>query len=333
MFATDFQTLSHEDSTAILPTYGSIYLTHLSIAIKVNSQNYIVLISKTTFNQSFILVTPPQELFLLQRNNMFRRLAFWSKNNRDAKESAQKVANVGQAVLDRFRSSHSEEEIMSDESIIGRIHRGPYPSDIHRIADITICMLAGHDTTAHQISWIVVELSRHPLIVKKLREELDIVLAPSKGPRNCTPQQLSELHYLSRVIKEGMRLYPVAASGVERRILADTPYKEFTIPKGSTAVINFFAMFRTGISDGDKFIPERWDSENPEYAKLNELFIPFSAGRRNCIGQALALLELKLVLATLYYSYDFEIVGEFKEVVTLTMVPENLRLKVTRRIT
>ena len=130
--------------------------------------------------------------------------------------------------------------------------RSPYPTDKDRIADISIFMfagmvnlllipyifislfcssqtscvccchaviiVAGHDTTAYQLSLLMVQLARHPLVVEKLREELDSVYAGTEGPLKSTPTQLSQLTYLSMVIKEGMRLDPVVAGGPNRTL-------------------------------------------------------------------------------------------------------------------
>lgn len=146
----------------------------------------------------------------------------------------------------------------------------PYPSDKERIADVTIFMIAGHDTTAYQLSWIIIELSRHPECVLKLRAELDSIFPREKsgsvnsgllGEANekegdeggdekgrdkavFTPQQLSKLTYLSMVIKEGMRLWPVTAIGTSRIAAADIPCNGKIIPKGYTASVSFFSMFR-----------------------------------------------------------------------------------------
>jgi cytochrome P450 len=59
--------------------------------------------------------------------------------------------------------------------------------------------------------------------------------------------------------------------------------------------------------------------------------MPFGGGRRGCVGQTLALLELKVVLATLFYSYDFEIISEIEEVSSLTLKPMNADLRVLHR--
>jgi cytochrome P450 len=59
--------------------------------------------------------------------------------------------------------------------------------------------------------------------------------------------------------------------------------------------------------------------------------MPFASGRRACVGQTLALLELKIVLATLFYSYNFEIISEIEEGSILTLMPVNADLRVLHR--
>ena len=129
-------------------------------------------------------------------------------------------------------------------------------------------MFAGHDTTAYQLSWIIIELARNPDCVSKLRIELDSIFPPKSsgsvsesvsnggvtdkdkkgvtgaGRAVFTPQHLSQLPYLSMVIKEGMRLWPVTAVGTSRISRQDIQYKDKVIPQGSILSISFFAMFR-----------------------------------------------------------------------------------------
>ena len=59
--------------------------------------------------------------------------------------------------------------------------------------------------------------------------------------------------------------------------------------------------------------------------------MPFASGRRGCVGQTLALLELKIVIATLFYSYDFKIISEIVEGSVLTLQPMNANLRVFHR--
>ena len=94
-------------------------------------------------------------------------------------------------------------------------------------------MVAGHDSTAYQISWIIIEISRNLDVLQKLRVELDS-LVPLEGAVEFTPQLLSKMEYLTMVIKEGMRLWPVAASGSNRVLSQDISYGGYLLPKGAT---------------------------------------------------------------------------------------------------
>ena len=92
--------------------------------------------------------------------------------------------------------------------------------------------MAGHDTTGYQMSWIIIEVSKHPEVLQKIREELDPLIP--ENMTEFTPKMLGQMHYLSMVIKEGMRLWPVLPIGSNRVCRKDFTYKEYFIPKGAT---------------------------------------------------------------------------------------------------
>ena len=96
--------------------------------------------------------------------------------------------------------------------------------------------------------------------------------------------------------------------------------------------MEIFPMLRMGIREPDDFLPDRWMDGDIDALKLKELFIPFSTGKRGCVGQTLALLEMKLVIATLFYSYDFELISEVEELYFLTLKPQNANFKISRRV-
>lgn len=118
MFRMDFNTLSDDDETSI----GHIYLKQFPAAAR--------------------------ELIVLQRN-FFRRLQFWSKENKVAHEAANKIEEVSKDVLGNYRARYGsngkdESESQTDDTIIGRIVRGPYKTDHERLSDITILLSAGN---------------------------------------------------------------------------------------------------------------------------------------------------------------------------------------------
>ena len=103
-------------------------------------------------------------------------------------------------------------------------------------------MIAGHETTANTLAWTIIEISRNSEVLSKLKAEIDNVVQDTD---NITQKQLNQMTYLDYVIKEGMRLWPVAALGVYRTASKDIPYKSYIIPKGSIINVPFTAVFRS----------------------------------------------------------------------------------------
>ncbi len=154
---------------------------------------------------------------------------------------------------------------------------------------------AGHETTASALMWTWYLLSQHPEVEARLLEELDAVL----GGRAPELSDLPRLTYTEQVIKELMRLYPPAWS-VTRQTVADVTLAGYPIQPGHVVVVNTYGMHHDArfFPDPDRFDPERFRPENekniPKYA-----YIPFGGGPRVCIGNAFAMMEAKLVVATI----------------------------------
>ena len=89
----------------------------------------------------------------------------------------------------------------------------------------------------------MVEVARHPEVQQRIQQEIKTVV--SDDEQYLLPSHLSQLTYLECVIKEGMRLWPVAALGSIRLASKDIPYNDYIIPKGSYLMIPFYPLFRT----------------------------------------------------------------------------------------
>jgi cytochrome P450 family 4 len=172
----------------------------------------------------------------------------------------------------------------------------------------------------------MIEVAKQPHIFDKIKTEINSIV--DKDIEHITKQDLSKMVYLDQVIKEGMRLWPVTAMGSIRQNSKDIKFQDMIIPKGSTININQYAIFRMGIQDPESFNPERWSPGSPDLEQLKVSFLPFAFGRRNCIGQNLAIFEAKLILATLFRSFKFELQTVVAKAFTLTLKPINAFLKV-----
>lgn len=164
---------------------------------------------------------------------------------------------------------------------------------------------AGHDTTATTIAWAMWELSQHPEALMIVRSELQqqrVWTDPNIPP---TYKQLQECVYLEAVLKETLRLYP-PASGLTRQ--CDNKMESYNgyCIGNSVLLVNAYVMHRHPAlwKRPNEFLPERFLDGSEE--DINSKFMPFSKGKRDCIGKYFALLEAKLAVSALVMRYDLE---------------------------
>jgi cytochrome P450 len=283
--------------------------------------------------------------------NPLKKFMFWSADNRAAEASRVFKRDMATRLIESYRTAHAGEDPDKDNSIMGHLLRNKYRDERDRLSDMMVFISAGHETTSWSMVWLLLEISRHPEVKRKLLDELDRSIPPRPSAEQATNPEaafpsiskLSSLPYLSMCIKESMRLWPVAASGPRRITLqdfdfstnaaaADSSLPKVYIPKGSTVQVNFFSMFRAGwIDRADEFLPERWSAENPQLPQLKEMFMPFSVGRRNCIGQNLANVELVMIAAYMLRYYDFKLVSEPKQELFLSFKAKEVLMEVQHR--
>jgi cytochrome P450 len=179
-----------------------------------------------------------------------------------------------------------------------------------------ILFLAGHETSANAISWLLYTLTQNPTIQSKIGQEIAEIVG--NNPINL--EILNKLQYTEQVIQEALRMYPPAWV-MSRESLEPDLLKEYQIPKGA-----YLYIFIYGIQNSLKywqnaqlFDPERFNSQAEKPKEFT--FFPFGGGQRFCIGNQFALLEIKLVLVKLLQLYKIEYINsqapEKKALITL----------------
>ncbi|SFS96959.1 cytochrome P450 [Halostagnicola kamekurae] len=187
--------------------------------------------------------------------------------------------------------------------------------------EIITLLTAGHETTAVSLTYTAYLLSQHPKVEQRLVAELEAVL----GGRTPEMSDLSQLTYTEQVVKESMRLFPPVPAIVREAVSPDT-VGGYEIPAGATVHLSQWVVHRDPrwYDDARTFRPERWTSEmERELPKL--AYFPFAAGPRRCIGDRFAMLEARLLLATIYQRYHLELVSDrnLEVVPTVTSRPKD----------
>jgi len=160
------------------------------------------------------------------------------------------------------------------------------------------------DTVTGAIEWAMAELLQNPEAMKKLKEELKSVLG-SKTYVEYT--DIDNLPYLQAVIKETLRLHAVVPL-VPNKAEDTVEIQGYTIPKGSTVIVNLWAIHHSAEvwTDPSKFIPERFLCKEFHFQGTDHFeFMPFSAGRRICLGLPLANRMLHALLGSLLHHFEW----------------------------
>ena len=169
------------------------------------------------------------------------------------------------------------------------------PMRDEEIRDEMITMLlAGHDTTATSLAWVIHRLLQNPDVLATARAEVASVIGNGPHPSRPTAEQVAELSYLDAVIKETARLNPVVPITV-RHLEKGMHIGGYDLPAGAIAAPCIYLTHRR---------PELWPNPeefNPERFVARRVdpytFFPFGGGVRYCLGAAFATYEMKIVLA------------------------------------
>ncbi|EIE19314.1 cytochrome P450 [Coccomyxa subellipsoidea C-169] len=208
----------------------------------------------------------------------YRQYKWWSKGVREGVANQGKYHALMRNLLADVKARAAAGELL-DSSVAGHLLRlrdpktGKQLPDELLLPEIATFFFAGEDTTSHTGAFTLYCVSQHPEVEAKIVEELGnqglLATADAPQPRPLQYEDLSRLTYLNLVIKEAMRMYPVAGGTVrmpKKDVLLGGKY---LIPKGTTVFLPLHAIHncRANYEEPDKFLPERWLEPGAEYAR------------------------------------------------------------------
>ena len=205
-------------------------------------------------------------------------------------------------------------------------------SDAQVAGNVMTMLLAGEDTTANTIAWMIYLLWTHPEALAKACDEVRSKVRDCQQP---SMDEVADLEFIEACIHETMRLKPVGPQ-LPLQANADVLVGDVQVPRG-TIVINLLrrdSVREDLVPRASRFEPERWlQSDNP--AKRSST--PFGAGPRICPGRYLAMLEMKIAMTVLLGHFDIDYVGTAdgrppQERLSFAMMPVGLQMRLRTRV-
>eukprot|EP00955_Chlamydomonas_euryale_P110618 366009-Chlamydomonas_euryale.AAC.36 len=251
-------------------------------------------------------------------------LTLWTdKSARLHRENCRMYDNT---MAEYTKSLQARFDELPPDTIAGALLRATNPKTGQRLAfhelksNVAIVHAAGFETTSSTFSSMMVLLLQHPHALREVEKELDAVgllkTATCPSPRPLEWSDIGRLAYLPAVVKEALRLMPPASLGTVRITGKPTKICGYDVPAGVAVNFPHAVVDRSAAAygaDADEFVPERWMDKSLKDAGADTLVpglcqgwapegnlkepVAFSVGPRDCVGQALARVELVTVLA------------------------------------
>ncbi len=257
------------------------------------------------------------------------------------------VKNFVQIARDRIAENPALAERptnLLEAMLTARDADGGMLSEAEVAGNVFTMLLAGEDTTANTLAWTLYLLHTHPQAWDAVVAEVDACLGADVIPRNV--QMAGGLATIEDCSNESMRLRPVGPLAyLENNV--PTEIEGVALPAGTflLGVMRSGAVDTSIAADAADFRPSRWRVAasaavepvgNAGDRKLIAASMPFGAGPRVCPGRYLAMLEMKMVLATIARNYQLIEVGTEdgappREHLAFTMAPVGLRMKIKAR--
>jgi len=199
-------------------------------------------------------------------------------------------------------------------------------------SNVITMLLAGEDTTANTLAWLIYLVARQPDVARRLKDEAHAVLGVDRYP--TSPEHLAALSFTEACAHETMRMKPVAPFLLFETNHATT-IGDIAVPADTTIL----TLLRPGATDeqyfpqASDFIPERWmqaEGGGNVNTSAERISMPFGAGARICPGRNLALLEIKMVTAMLFRNFDVDDLRS-EEHVAFTMGPTQILARLARQ--
>lgn len=185
-----------------------------------------------------------------------------------------------------------------------KTNRNSHFHEVNLISVVTTLFTAGTDTTSATLQWSCLLMVKYPEIQRKVQEEIERVVGsqqPTSGHRKLMP-------YTDAVLHEVQRFGNIVPLGLPRETTVDVTFKGYFLPKGTYIIplLESVLYDKTQFEKPEAFNPQHFLDSEGRFVR-NDALMNFGAGRRVCIGETLARMELFVFFATLLQKFTLHL--------------------------
>ncbi|XP_054855801.1 cytochrome P450 2G1-like isoform X1 [Eublepharis macularius] len=258
-------------------------------------------------NESFIEMSTPWAQLYDMYSSIMQYLP--GRHNRiyylieDLKDFIAEKVKTNQATLDR-----NNPRDFIDCFLIQMEKEKGNPSSEFNVKNLILTTLnlffAGTETVSSTLRYGFLFLMKHPEVEEKVLQEIDHVIGHNRIPAS---EDRMNMPYTDAVIHEIQRLTDIVPMGVPHTVIRDTQFRGYLLPKGTDVFPLLGSVLRDPkyFSHPDRFFPGHFLDEQGRFKK-NDAFVPFSSGKRVCLGEAMARMELFLYFTTILQNFSLK---------------------------
>lgn len=294
---------------ASVNVYPAIYQLAFSIILR---SLFDIDLSHETMEEISTLFDDMQEFVIKDLNQPFQRLTYiFTRQDKVNMRRRDRMRTMILGIVEQRRRDTRTYNDLLDMLLNARYEdNGEAMCDDQIIDEVLVLMLAGHETTANTLCWLLSMVVKEPRVMEKLRE-ISTFTDIYDSVKN---------DYINAVINESMRLRP-AAYMTDRMALDDDAVGEWSYPKGTVVLSFFYGVHRSKDhwENPDAFIPERFLDGAGKLKKM-PAFFPFGAGPRLCIGNNFAMAEMCFFVHAFFRHFTISSTGQepiMKPLITL----------------
>ncbi|XP_068172648.1 cytochrome P450 2F5-like [Antennarius striatus] len=175
------------------------------------------------------------------------------------------------------------------------------------VSTVLNLFLAGTETTSSTIRFAINVLMKYPKIQEKMQQEIDTVIGQERCPRM---EDRKSLPFTDAVLHEFQRVLDIVPMGIPRYAFQDIAFRGYTIPKDTVIMPLLYSVLKDEKQWANpwNFNPDNFLDQKGNFKK-NPAFLPFSAGKRACVGESLARMEIFIFVVSFLQRFTFSCPG------------------------